>query len=85
MEKEDKLKSPANVASFVCGIISVLGFLFYYIGVPLGTLAIIFGTKGIKKTGSKLAKAGLILGIIGTSLTFLAYVLMASAIIVTNM
>lgn len=84
MEEKDKLKSPANVTSFICGIISVLGMLFYYIGLPLGIVAIIFGAVGTKKTGSKIAKTGLILGIVGTSLTFLVYAIMASIIVLAQ-
>lgn len=81
MKENDKLKSPANVTSFICGIISVIGILFYYIGIPSGILAIVFGSIGIKKTGSKLAKTGLILGIIGITLTVLIYGIMAAMIL----
>ena len=70
-ELEDKNKYPKNVASFVLGIISILTAAFWYLTLPTGILAIIFGAKGTKRTGSKMAKAGLIMGIIG--LAFFAF------------
>ena len=46
----------------------------WYISIPTGILAIVFGRNGIKKTGSKAAKAGLICGIVGLSLCVVMYV-----------
>lgn len=71
---EDKKKSSLSVASLVLGIISVLTTLFWFITLPTGILAIIFGVKGIRRVGSKLAKAGFILGIIGLSIFALIYI-----------
>ena len=70
-----------NVAAFVCGLISILSCFFWYLTLPTGVLAIVFGAKGAKKTGSKLAKAGLILGIIGLALFVLLYAIMISGIL----
>lgn len=72
--KEIKKKSSLGVASLVLGIISIVLDLFWYISIPTGILAIIFGVKSSKKIGSKLGKSGLILGIIGLSLTVLIYI-----------
>ena len=63
-----------NIASLVLGIISIVTALFWYMALPTGILAIIFGAKSAKKTGSKIGKAGLITGIIGLSLFAFIYV-----------
>jgi hypothetical protein len=57
------------------GIISIVGSLFYYVALPTGILAVILGAKG-SKMSSKLAKAGMTLGIIGLSITVLIYVIL---------
>ncbi len=71
---EDKKKSGMPVASLVLGIISVVTNLFWYITLPTGILAIVFGVKSIKRLGSKLGKAGMILGIVGLSLFAFVYI-----------
>lgn len=81
----DRRHSSSHIAAFVLGIISALSTLFWYIALPTGILAIIFGVKSSRATGSKLGKAGMILGIIGLAscvfmyvsiilITFLSYV-----------
>ena len=62
------------VASLPLGIISIILNLFWYISLPTGILAIIFGTKTIKRFGSKIGKAGLVTGIVGVSLCVFAYI-----------
>lgn len=71
---EVKNKSAMAVASLTLGIISIVLHWFWYISLPTGILAIIFGTKTVKKLGSKLGKAGLITGIVGVSLCAFAYI-----------
>lgn len=98
MNDNDKPKSKSSVTSFVCGIISIVGHLFFWIGwlitymevkqglniffilmffyilqFPFGITAIISGAIGTKKTKSKLAKVGLIFGIIGVILSMFYY------------
>ena len=68
MEENNKEKSTIGIAGFVLGIISILSALFWYITLPSGILAIIFGAKSVKRIGSKLGKAGMILGIVGLSI-----------------
>ena len=70
----DKNKSGMPVASLTLGIVSIVLSTFWYISLPAGILAIVFGAKSIKKMGSKLGKAGMILGIIGLSILLLIYV-----------
>ena len=79
--KEDANKSSQNIASLVLGIISTVTFMLWFITMPTGILAIVFGAKSIKKTGSNLAKTGLILGIIGLSLFAALYIFMITSLI----
>lgn len=81
----EKLKSPLGVASFVLGIISVVSAFFYYISLPCGVLAIVYGVKAKKRYCSKLGTAGFILGIIGLSLLVFIYALFISGIALSNM
>lgn len=74
MEENLKNKSGMPVAALVLGIISIVTNLFWYITLPTGILAIIFGAKSAKKLGSKIGKAGLITGIIGLTLFAFAYI-----------
>ena len=71
---EEKKKSAMAIASLPLGIISILTSLFWYICLPTGILAIIFGTKTTRKFGSRLGKAGLITGIIGVAMCLFTYV-----------
>ena len=48
-----------NIASLVLGIISIITALFWYIALPTGILAIVFGVKSAIRTGSKIGKAGI--------------------------
>lgn len=70
---EEKNKSVMHVASLVLGIISIVTALFWYITLPTGILAIVFGAKAARRTGSKIAKAGLITGIVGLSIYAFIY------------
>lgn len=83
--EENKKSTASNITGFVCGIISILTALFYYISIPTGVLSIVFSVKGIRKSGSKLAKSGLILGIIGLSLCALLYILFITIIVLSNL
>lgn len=74
MEGKELNNSGMHIASLVLGIISIVTALFWYIALPTGVLAIIFGAKSAKRTGSKIGKAGLITGIIGLSLFAFIYI-----------
>lgn len=80
MEKENEIKETAStqvqeskglsIASMVLGIISVVLFCAWYIALPCGILAIIFGIIERKKNKSnKFAKSGFILGIVSIVLS----------------
>lgn len=83
-ENIDKKHSAKPVGALVLGILSVLFTLFWYISLPCGILSIIFGSKASRKLGSKLGKAGLILGIIGLALFTFIYVSMALILILSR-
>ena len=85
MEKKDKNKTSMGVAALTLGIISILTSFFWYLVLPTGILAIIFGVKSAKKIGSRLGKAGLITGIVGLSLFAFMYVGIAFLLILYNM
>ena len=78
----EKKKTGLAVASLTLGIISIVLFGFWYIAIPTGVLALVFGGKAVKRSGSKLAKAGIITAIVGLSL-FLLYYTAAILLIMT--
>ncbi|MBR6033385.1 MAG: hypothetical protein IKP28_01335 [Clostridia bacterium] len=84
VDKVNKKKSGMPVASLVLGIISVLTTLFWYITLPTGILAIVFGVKSIRKLGSNLGKAGMILGIVGLALFAFIYIGLTFILILAN-
>ena len=73
-KEEARRHSSMHIAAFVLGIISVVANFFWYISIPCGVLAIIFGVKSARAMASKLGKAGFILGIVGVSITVLVYI-----------
>ena len=83
MEKNNN--SGLHIASLVLGIISIITVAFWYITLPAGILAIIFGVKAIKRTDSKIGKAGLITGIIGLSLFAFIYISLIIIMLLVNL
>ena len=81
----EKNKSGMGIAAFVLGIISVLTCLFWYMALPTSILAIVFGAKSIKSTGSRLGKAGLVLGIVGIALFAFIYISLTLILLLANM
>ena len=57
-----------SISSMVLGICSIVFCSHFFISVACGVLAIIFGLKGKKRAGVKMATAGFITGIIGLCL-----------------
>ena len=84
MEEKDTNKSVMHIASLALGIISIATVLFWYITLPTGILAIIFGVKSAKKTGNKIGKAGMITGIVGLSLFAFLYIGMIFIVLLIN-
>ncbi len=54
------------IASLVLGILSIVLSCLWFISIPCGILAIIFGGLGMKSEKRGLAIAGIVTGIIGT-------------------
>ena len=77
----NKKNSAMAVAALPLGIISIVLSLFWYVTLPTGILAIIFGAKSTRKFGSKLGKSGLITGIVGLSLFAFIYITMTIRLI----
>ncbi len=53
------------IASLVLGIVTLIFFCIWYISIPCGILAIVFGILGLKSSGRGMAIAGLITSSIG--------------------
>lgn len=64
-----------SIASLVLGIVAFVITRTGLIALACAILAIVFGVKGQKKAGKKMAKAGMILGIIYASLLALGFLL----------
>lgn len=73
-EKNQKDRKGFAIASMVLGIVALVFFCIWYISIPCGILAIIFGILAIKSTGRGMAIAGLITGSIGFVLTILIFI-----------
>ena len=71
-KKEERIVS--HIVSLVLGIISIVMAFFWYMSIPSGICAIVFGTKSYKKYDKKMGRAGLITGIVGLSLCVLFYI-----------
>jgi len=81
MEKKEENRVLSHIVSLVLGIISVLTTFFWYISLPTGITAIVLGVKSYKKENKKLGIAGLITGIVGTSICLLIYITLVIIII----
>ena len=66
-------KSGLSIAALVLGIVSCALCCVWYIAVPCGILAIVFGA--MKKSEDKMAKSGFIMGIVGVSIPVVIIIL----------
>ena len=64
-KKEKKDRKGFSIAALVLGIVSIVLFCLWYISIPCGILAVIFGILGIKSTRKGMSIAGLVTGAIG--------------------
>lgn len=71
--KNKKDRKGFAIAALVLGIVALVLFCIYYISIPCGILAIIFGILAIKSSGKGMAIAGLVTGSIGLFLTLLIF------------
>lgn len=72
METENKFATSA----LTLGILSIIFFVFFYISIPTGVLAIVFGSKAIRNTKKRSGKAGFVTGIIGVALCLALHITM---------
>lgn len=79
--EDNRVREQYSVSAFVLGIISIMTTFFYYITIPTGVLAIIFGIKEHKYSKSKLAIAGFVMGIVGLSISLLVDLIYALIIL----
>ena len=68
-----KDKKGFAIASMVLGIVALVLFCVWYLSIPCGILAIIFGILSLKSTGKGMAIAGLITGGIGLAIAFIIF------------
>lgn len=64
-----------GIAALILGLIGIVAWLIPFFGFPFNILAIIFGAVGRNSSNPGMAKAGLILGIIGLVLTIINAIL----------
>ena len=73
-EEPAKDKKGFSIAALVLGIIAIVCCCVWYISIPCGILAIIFGIVGIKSTKKGMSIAGLITGAIGLVISIIMFV-----------
>ena len=66
---EENNKKGLCIASLVLGLVALLLWCLWYVAIPCGILAIIFGIAGLKSPNKGMAITGLITGIIGIIIT----------------
>lgn len=69
-----KNKKGICVAALVLGIVSLVLFCAWYIALPCGILAIIFGVQGMKTVNRGMAIGGLVTGAIGLLISMIIVV-----------
>ncbi len=63
-----------NITSMILGIISIIGFCWWFVSIPTSIIAIIFSVAGKKDAGRGMGIAGMVLGIISLALWILLFV-----------
>lgn len=64
------------IASLVLGIVALVLFCVWYLSIPCGILAVIFGILGMKASNKGMAIAGLITGSIGLVISTLIIIML---------
>ena len=72
-EEPEKDKKGFSIAALVLGIIAIVLCCVWYISIPCGILAIIFGVIGIKSSKKGMSIAGLITGAIGLVISIIIF------------
>ena len=80
-----KDKKGLAIAAMVLGIVAIVLCLIWYISIPCGILAIIFGAISLKSTNKGMALSGVITGIVGIILSIVIIaIILISAISIFN-
>ena len=83
--ENQKDKKGMALAGMILGIVTIVLCFIFYISIPCGILAIIFGAMSLKSTNRGMALAGVITGIVGIILTIVIFAVIAiSAISIFN-
>ncbi len=69
-EEPKPRKKGLCIASMVLGIVTLVLFCVWYISIPCGILAIVFGALGVKTIDKGMAIAGIVTGAIGLFIAF---------------
>ena len=69
-----------SIAGMICGILSLLTCCFYYIGLPLAVLGLIFSIIGMKRTAN--GKGMAVAGIVTSAITLAIIVIMLIIVLV---
>lgn len=86
-EEPGKDKKGFAIAALVLGIIAIVLCCIWYVSIPCGILAIIFGILGIKSSKKGMSIAGLVTGAIGlivSIIIFFALVIIGMAVGITE-
>lgn len=86
-EEPVKDKKGFAIAALVLGIIAIVLCCIWYISIPCGILAVIFGILGIKSSKKGMSIAGLVTGAIGlivSIIIFFALVIIGMAVGITE-
>ena len=73
-EETEKDKKGFSIAALVLGIIAIVLCCIWYISIPCGILAIIFGIIGIKSSKKGMSIAGLITGAVGLVISIIIFI-----------
>lgn len=76
VQEPKKNKKGFCIASMVLGIVALVFFCLWYISIPCGILAIIFGILGLKSVNKGMAIAGLVTGSIGLIISTLIIIIL---------
>lgn len=75
-EEPKKDRKGFCITSMVLGIIAMVFFCLWYLSIPCGILAIIFGILGVKSTNKGMAIAGIVTGAIGLVISIFIIVML---------
>lgn len=76
LNQESKDKKGFSIAALVLGIVAIALTCIWYISIPCGILAIVFGVIGLKSSRRGMSISGIITGIIGMIISIFIIVML---------